>query len=72
VTASKLPDRPTLESLRKQAKKLARDMLPAMPLPSAGCALNCRKPIYRYPNVMLSWCWRATMGFAAGRICSKK
>src|SRR5262249_5755387 len=26
MTASKLPDRPSLESLRKQAKKLARDI----------------------------------------------
>ena len=72
MTTSKLPARPSLESLRKQAKKLARMSLPAMQTPSPGRVLSCLRPGCRCHSVMPSWCWRANMAFQAGRTWLKK
>ena len=44
MTTSKLPARPSLESLRKQAKKLARDIVAGDAAPSHGRVPSCRKP----------------------------
>ena len=72
MCTSKLPIRPSLESLRKQAKKLARALLAAMQLPSPGRVLSRLKPSCRCHSVMPSWCSRANMGFQAGRTWLEK
>ena len=63
MTTSKLPARPSLESLRKQGKKLARDI-------AAGDAAAIARARAQLPQAELplsqrdaTWCWRANMGF---------
>jgi len=60
MTTSKLPARPPLESLRKQAKKTARGIVGGHARAIARArAQAAASPSCRCHSVMPSWCWRA-------------
>jgi len=64
MTTSKLPARPSLESLRKQAKKLARGIVAGHAVALAGARAICRhSPAAVCHSVMPNWCWRREYGF---------
>ena len=73
TTPKQLPARPSLESLRKQAKKLTRDVAAGNSDAIARMrALTCLAQSHRCRSVMRSWSSRESWAFPVGRISSRK